>query len=245
VRIRTELFIAVMLVFIGSFSSVARADDLTLSYTFTGHGGVSQPIAGFSSAPFLFVDNTGGVSNSVLFAYGIPDVFGGFTTGSVILSSPFELSADESINVTTSFLSLDGPHYDWGAVYLLSNDLLAATLYTVSAGGSNQDFQGNEVTLGGIAYGPYRTVSGAGGLCTQLIPDVCALGGSTPWVTSSDTPGAGEYQLLFVSYNTIDVALPSALAIQSVTTPEPATVVLLAIGFVVLLGFAECKRFIS
>src|SRR6266850_3835657 len=47
---------------------------LDLSYTVAGFGGVSQPVAGFSTAPFPWIDWTGNVPGSEFTSYGFNPV---------------------------------------------------------------------------------------------------------------------------------------------------------------------------
>jgi hypothetical protein len=200
---------------------------MNIGLTLSGHGGVSPAVPGFSDHDFWFLDNTGGVPFSTLNQYGLTDcgLAGGCTSGSFALSSPFSLNASQTLKVKLSFLSADAPHYDAGMCYLLANGQVRALLFSASGvpDGVNvinvvpvspgvtltpsvASFQGNQVTLGGLGYGPQR-LNRATGL---QIP-----GGSTQWVTTSCAPGAGEYQLLFVAYNTVDDVIQSALAIRS------------------------------
>ncbi len=207
---------------------------MSTNLTLTGHGGISGPIRGFSASPCWFVDNTGGIPFSQLAQYNLaepPHIFGG-NTGSFLLSSPFHLKQHETLHISLTFLTLEFPHYDFGAAYLLSNNKVVATLYSAWGGPEGVSvlnsvpitpgvtlnpagalFQGNQVILGGITYGPDRFQSG--------VPGPHVPGGSLPWVTSSYTPGEGDYQLLFIAYNTVDNAGgATALAIGSIQPKE-------------------------
>lgn len=220
--------------------SVALSSELdlgALSYTVFGDGGISQPIAGFSNTPFLFLNATGNQTMSNMEAYGVT-VPSNTTLGSILVSSAFTLTAAQSISVTINFLSNDAPIYDFGGAYLVSNGALVSTLYYVTpepqvsaSPGVIQTpdsitFQGDQITLGDVTYGPSRLcVVGDSGCDTGT-----TIGGSTDWVTSSYAPGAGTYQLLFAAFNTGEPIAPSGLAIQSVAVPEPDGLLLIFIG---------------
>jgi hypothetical protein len=205
---------------------------MSLGITVSGHGGVSPAVGGFINHAFWFLDNTGGVPFSKLAPFGLTDptfngvLTGGCTVGSFALSSAFVLSAGQALKVALSFLTDDAPHYDTGMCFLLANGQVRALMFSAYGGPAGTNvinvvpvsagvtltpavaaFQGNQVTLGGLGYGPQRLDRATG----QQIP-----GGSTPWVTASYTPGAGDYQLLFIAYNTVDDVIQSALAIGPV-----------------------------
>jgi hypothetical protein len=205
---------------------------MSLGIALTGNGGVTPAVPGFINHAFWYLDNTGGVPFSKLAPYGLTDptfngvLTGGCTVGSLALSSSFALSTGQTLKVALSFLTADAPHYDTGMCFLLANGQVQAIMFSGYGGSEGQNainvvpvsagvtltpaiayFQSNHVTLlGGGGYGPTRLDRSSG----LQIP-----GGSTPWVTASYAPGAGDYQLLFIAYNTVDDVIPSALAIAS------------------------------
>src|SRR5437016_3829255 len=103
--------------------------------TVTGTGGVSPAVAGFSSSPFEWIDNTGGVTASTLssvFGYNIFQSGPGEPgTGSFLLSNPFTVSAGSTINVSFSVFTaqyIGSSFNELGFAVLLQNSQLVAVL---------------------------------------------------------------------------------------------------------------------
>lgn len=200
-----------------------------LGLTLSGHGGISPAIAGFCDHEFFFLDNGGNIPFAALAPYGVTNcgMTGGCTTGSFAVSTQLQLAANQLLEVTLGFLTIDAPHYDAGQCYLVSQGQQIALLFSVWAGPQSQNvihivpvsagvtlappsatFLGNTVPLGGLTYGPQRRDQATG----QMIP-----GGSIPWITASYAPAhSGDYQLLFAMYNTQGNSTNSALTLSSI-----------------------------
>lgn len=237
----------------------AWADPLSLSYAVMGTGGTSQPIAGFSGSSFEWANNTGTVAGSVLTAYGfdplqtIPGVTADYwinndIRGSLLLSSTFSLNGTQTLDVTTMGLTLEGQDYvQIEFALLLENSQVAAVLtntrpdgidvfgdigvtpsYTAPSAGVNTVSQTGTLssiaTIGGVDYG------------RDALPGDCGENCYTE-ISSSYTPNAGQYQLLFGSF-TSDGSnnRPGAVIVQSVSVPEEGTLPdLLVLGFMAVL----------
>ena len=271
------LRIAFLVVILASAPLTASA-GLIDSYTVIGNGAASSSISGLTDEPFWWIDYTGGAGFLDLESYGFypaPAVgdpssawYGANASGSLLLSSPFDLADGESLTVEMALITekrdrwnIDG---DVGFALLLEEGVLRAVLansrpdgnlsiYTslshpadlwltpTSPGVTASTTVGDaiEMTLGDGRYGQRLDTS----YCvTECIRDI----------TSTFSPGAGSYQLLFGMYNvsgeideerrsallvkSVTVAEPSALA---VTVAEPSTLVLL---FLATIGLCRLQR---
>jgi hypothetical protein len=208
-----------------SVSLFAKADVLDLSYSVIGDGGFSQPVAGLSDVPFWWADNTGNVSAAYVqstYGYSVVDAHPSRNPdlGSLLVSSPFEVGAGQTLSFDVTWVSNEyQPPFDTAFALLLQGSSVVAVLYEAETG--SNPMLGDSVSLGGIQYGP---CNGFG--CT--FPT-----GSTAPVTSSYSPGAGTFQLVFGVFDTIDPHpvtdnpprpvdfSATAIALGSVRVPEP------------------------
>jgi hypothetical protein len=221
----------------------------------SGNGGLSGPLAPLSSQPFWWIDTTG-TANPGLPSYGfnplVPEAEGLILdpsqwTGSTLLSNAFNLNAGDTLSVTSEVFTNASTRGDLAifdeigfAILLQNSNVVSANLFETRSDGAQfitdfhsrtpgtslappspgvtqtfvtGDFITPSVTLGGITYGPPSNIAD------------CLFNCSTQ-VTSSFTPGAGTYQLLFGAIMpTSDVSpvetTSTALAVQSVSVPEP------------------------
>jgi len=203
---------------------------MNITFTVNGSGGTSGPIAGFANHGFCFIDDGGNVPFDALAPYGI--TASGFpgqaSTGSYAISSSIHLTTHHPLQIAFSYLTNTAPHYDYGACYLVKNGHAnPQPLFSPYDGEPNQDllnlippaagvtlspssvaFLSNTVLLNGVTYGPQRRDEAL----DQFLP-----GGSIPWVTSSYTVAAdGDYQLLFLVWNSQSPARLAALAVSSI-----------------------------
>jgi hypothetical protein len=204
------------------------ADSLPAGWTLSvgGVGGTSTAVANLGPTQgiaFGFIDTTGTTDTSFT---GVA----GAVSGSTLTSPAFTIGAGQTLRLDLDFLTNDGGDgfEDFAFVQLFSvgSSVPVAMLYTANTtdpgaqavpavGGPGPVSPGVTLTpgtavfdgqftglLGGIPYGPDSANGGPGG--------------STGWVTSSYTPGAGSYELLFVVSDVGDSGVPSALAIDSI-----------------------------
>jgi PEP-CTERM motif-containing protein len=234
-----------------------------ITFAVTGHGGYSEPIAGFNETPFWWADNSGGVPSSAFAASGfllLPELeaagFHDAGIGSLLLSSPFTMQQDEVLTVSVRIVSALNTTFkpdNVGFAVLLEDGALRAVLAESNPQGNG--YWSNEFFSPGPRSVPFPLPS-SGVTTAQVTSDHIALtlGGSiyglqpqpdtvascrshcVTDVTSIHAPGAGTYQLLFGAYNLVDgIGLtPAAIAVTEVTVPEPGTLVLLVIGAAVL-----------
>src|SRR5262245_2381445 len=94
-----------------SIPVLASATPLDLTYSVMGAGGRSGPQAGFSDTSFWWIDTTGGLAPSAVTSFGF-DPFPAFARtigafefsgdGSLLLSSPFSLDSQDTLEVSLS-----------------------------------------------------------------------------------------------------------------------------------------------
>lgn len=254
-------------VLVFGLTGFASADDLSLGYTVMGTGGLSAPATGFSNSPFWWADTSGNVAESTLANYGFTPFtlpFGqnpGYdsVTGSLLLSSLFNMVAGQTLSVTTTAItnqSQDSKQLDFAL--LLQNNQLVAVLSDISPDGSRGfgDFgTGQKAPANaGVTNTVLNSSSGAVGTPFTLgssqyngaPTNPGSLNTSTETV-STYTPGAGTYQLLFGAfYQPTNGPSQSAIAVQSVSMPEEGTrmdVFISGIAFMMLglLGWCSFK----
>ena len=121
---------------------------LGLPASVSGYGGLSQPIAGFSTEPFAWIDWIGDVPGSVLMSQGFNPVLPGpgfaykpsvsEAGGSLLLSSPFNINAGSTLTVTTSVFTAIRPNLDnIGFALLLQDSSLKTILSNVRSDNIN------------------------------------------------------------------------------------------------------------
>jgi hypothetical protein len=174
------------------------------------------------------------------------------------VSTSFSLVEGESINVNMELFTNLPPSLGgntslstaYGFALLLKNSVMMANLYTIRPNGLDYTYdefgrqpsttfaapspgvtvatsKGGpvDVTLGGFYYGPH----------TPPTPADCLQSCSTE-ITSSYTPGAGTYELLFGTFGPTSSTYRESLAVQSVSVPEPTSDswLTMAIGFIAI-----------
>ena len=209
---------------------------LDFCYTVTGRGG--QAFTGARPRPqaFFWLDNTGGVPASVLATYGFNlfpggnDVWIVSSSGSLLLSCPFQLSAGQRLTVkVTAITAHSYPFEDTAFAILLKNSQVQADLFALRPDGINHvgdlgPVPGTVfpppspgVTTTPVIGGPVKVVLGGIQYGNVVDPGDCSHNCSTE-VTMADVPGAGTYQLLFGMF-VIDgqpnLAKPAALMVKS------------------------------
>jgi len=227
----------------------------TFADTVSGTGGTSPAVSGFSGSSFEWIDNTGGVDASTLSSLFGYNVFqsgpGEPGSGSLLLSNPFTVGATSTLNVSFSIFTAEniGSSFnELGFAVLLQNSQLVAILGASRPDGINHigDF-GDFPTVtfqapsGGVTTTSHTHLNGSdlpvmtlGSQQYGTLVDAsnCFLNCLTD-VTSSYTPGAGTYQILYGSF-VYDGANHNAagLAVKAVSVPEPTP---LELAFVTLL----------
>jgi hypothetical protein len=227
--------------------------------TVIGTGGVSPAVTGFSSTAFEWVDNTGGVNASVLssvYGYNVFATGGATGAGSLLLSNPFTVNGTSTLDVNISLFTAEnvGSSFnELGFVVLLQNSQMVAILAASRPDGINHDGDFGDmpgttylgpsagvtttlnthfnlsdlpvITLGSQQYGTLVDGSSCGDNCLTDI-------------NSMYTPGAGTYQLLYGSFYMGTGPNPNAaaVAVKSVTVPEPAMPFELAVTGLMLIA---------
>lgn len=253
----------------------ALASALDLTYSVQGFGGTSQPQGPFTDS-FPWIDWTGGVPGSELTSYGFNPVLPGtdvqyhpdFAGGSLLLSSPFMVDGASTLTVTTALLTSFSPYEptDVGFTLLVREGANPTVLSNLRQNGDTTFFtyfQGGETpwnvfTPSSDGVTTTYTTDGPTALTGMVLGDReygrilrtgdCSADCLTT-VTSTVTPGAGTYQLLFGVYDLFKASDrrfeegrrmdPSiALAVKGVAVPEPSSLVFLvmSLGAVFLVG---------
>ncbi len=241
---RKAIFLVVVLVL--ATASVAVGDSID-GFTVIGNGGLSSAVAGVSSNSFWWA-GTGAsteVNGSILRSYDFDPLSGSFRgvtpppfaenglySGSLLLSNSFTVNGSQAISLTYGALS--GAPFAFGnfAFALLLNDSqVAAVLGVVSP--MNLHSTSDEPFLGTIFTSPSPGVQLNVDFQTQAYPAGFQLGSSSygcfgdsagpcqSEFTSTYTPGAGTYQLLFGDFGNANA--PTAVAVKSVRVPEERT----------------------
>lgn len=238
-----------------AFAYAPAASAATITFTAIGSGGQSGPVAGFSDSSFWWADTTGGVSGAALSAYGFnpvtPSPGGGVwgvdygAPGSYLLSSEFDLVANESLTIDLSVMTSHSSAWDdIGFAVLVQDSTVRAVLANTRPDGINHigDFGSIPgTTLTPVSQGVASTVSTGDFLMPAVIgtgtygqvtgPGDCFSGRCVTNITSSITPGAGTYQLIVGSFGPSGPYTgPSAVAVKAVNTPEPGTLILIGLG---------------
>jgi hypothetical protein len=236
---------------------------------------VGDPYFAYIATNMSGSPQNGGISTGVPMGFtNVP----GATFGSTLTSAPFTVAAGGALQVDFGFLTNDGDTFSdfaYAELRQAGTSNVVATLFNADTTGTdtspssnaspafNPDvlalhgisagvtvasalFDGVQTgNVGGIMYGPSKypddptTPGGAAG-----------PGGFTGWVTASYTPGAGNYQLFFVTSNLLDDVYPSALVIGDVrgasfsqVVPEPSSLTMAVVGLLgVLWSYRRQKR---
>jgi hypothetical protein len=254
------VFVAALTAYSLAFPAAACADPI--AYGISGRGGVSGPQAGVSDRQFAWIDSTGNVPGTTVAGtrfYPLPDLPFLFAPevarGSLLKSSSFTIQDGDVLSLTMGLVTGDDPRlfaaFDVGFALLLESGTVRAVLANLRPNG--RDSVGDQVpappsrlvpvtpgvemtsttggalplTLGGTTYGQASAFGDCFGACNTFL-------------TSTFTPGAGTYQLLFGIFTLTndpappgDPGRPSALMVTSVNVrgvPEPATLAMLGLG---------------
>lgn len=229
-----------------SMSGSVWADSFPLTYTATGTGGLSQPVAGISNSSFWWANNSGTIPGSVLSSYGFSlltdpsrnDQF----SGSLLLSSSFTLNDGDTLNVAATALQADffaWPSDTFGV--LLQGSQVDAVLFNVRPDGipcvdgayGCGPTPGNTAPSPGVTTSTTRSsltnIAVVGGVDYGAVTDASRCGYNCQLnIASSYAPGAGTYQLLFGSvywsgaYGWGDYH-PTAVVVENVSVPEPSS----------------------
>jgi hypothetical protein len=215
-----------------------------MDYTVTGYGGLSPKVCGVSHHPFWWAAaNTPGanLSGSVLRGYGFDPLAGAvrgvipapyltinlYTTGSLLLSTPFTVSGTQKL--TVAFGSLAVQKFAWDNFQfatLVQNSQVVAILGLSCpmslTGTAEQPFLGTNFTplTAGVQSTAASLLAAYHGSfqlgCIQY--DQCSGDKAGPCqddVVSTYTPAAGTYQLLLGSFSQGRNG-PVAVAVKSV-----------------------------
>ncbi len=258
-------------IFLCVFVSVASADNLSYTVTGSGGlspavPGVSQNSFWWaaSNTPYSTVPG------SVLTSYGFDPLSGtspsGFTpapyaenglyTGSLLLSTPFTVDGAQGLTLTWGEVTAEG--FDYGNfefAVLLQNSQTVAILGLVApvVPGSTSDEMEPGTILTPVSSGVQVTTNyyNAGYPGTfqlgstefeESTTQSCDESPCQGLFTSSYTPAAGSYQLLFGSFSNGN-NFPAAVTVESASVPEGSSLSYVVIGFLLILLLRLCTDF--
>jgi hypothetical protein len=255
-----KTFSFLWMIFVLASADVASADGL--NYAVTGIGGLSPAVAGVSGNSFWWAGSSmpgATVSGSVLTNYGFdpmsgvgrngtapaPYVSNNDYTGSLLLSTPFTVNGNQGLTVT--FGTLGTHSFPWGNVEfatLVQNSQVVAVLGLadgMSITQTEEDGYAPGTVFEPLTSGAQMTVDymfGAYPAPFQLGSTQFGCSGNLAGpcqneFTSTYTPTAGTYQLLFGSFAKDNN--PVAIAVKSVAVPEEGSLTYLALGFATIL----------
>jgi hypothetical protein len=245
-----------------AFAGMASADNLT--YSVIGYGGFSSPVTQVSQNGFWWAasdtPNNSTVSGSVLTSYGFDPLSGSFNgvtpapfshndlyNGSLLLSSPFTVNGSQGL--TVNFGEVTARSFDYGNfefAVLLQNSQTVAIIGLVApmnlVSPEDEPFLGNVFTplssgaqMTSVYYhAGYSGTFQLGNTQFGGISPNCDSGPCEGLFTSTYTPNAGTYQLLFGSFGNGN-NFPSAVTVQSVNVPENSSLVFVIFGIVAIL----------
>ena len=252
----TSLFLLAL-----GLSATIAASSIPAGWTCTGNCGSSGadgvvPLSPAGNPAYDWISTNGGILGVGSLA-GVTgsDGRGTATNGSTLQTNLFSASAGSLLNFNFNYTTSDGAivsDYAWAELFnsAMAPVAVLATARTTPGGntipGSNMPVPAGTLTPSMVPIQPGLTMWSPLGSSSGACFVGPALGcGTTGWVSSSFTIGsAGDYCLLFGVTNWDDEFFDSGLAIDAVTldgkpitaqTPEPASLLLLAIGAVPLL----------
>jgi len=249
-----------VLALLASFPSAASADTCVGNCGTAGVDGV-VPLSPTGNSSYQWVSTNLGLSGVGILPTG---ALGEETNGSTLASSLFSATAGDALSFYFNYTSSDCEEfadYAWAGLFN-SSHTLQALLFTARTTQSGNAVPGFGVPLPVATLTPSTVVINAGqttwsplgsssGTCFIAVGQGC---GSTGWVLSDYTiPTAGDYYLQVGVVNWSDEAFDSGLALDGVsiggvpigpptpptTTPEPASLAMLACG---LLGIGAFRR---
>ena len=254
-------------IFILALADGAVADNL--SFTVAGYGGLSPAENGVSDNSFWWAaTNTPGaaVPGSALTNYGFDPLSGvlrGNTpapyasndlyTGSLLLSTPFTVSGTQGLTVIFGDLAVQKFAWDdFTFAALVQNSQVVSILGLDSpmsiSGTAEQAYLGT--VFAPLSPGVQMTVDyqhGAypnGFQLGNIQYNQCSADQAGPCqteLTSTYTPAAGTYQLLFGAFGQGRNG-PVAVAVKSVTVSEEKSIIYLLVGLLIGCVFLLCRK---
>lgn len=246
------------LVTVGSLSFPALATSAPLTFAVSGDGGLSGPVANFHAGAFWWADITGGVSSHTYDASGfnlLPSLgvidprFSQERFGSTLLSSPIAVQEGEALSLSMRVFA--GLHHaamidSVGFAVLLKDSFLHSVLAVVRPDGSHlcpidtcptvalrREYappSPGVVTTETIGLAPHFTLGGD--TYNDPTGDTTFMGPFLTDITSTVTPGAGTYQLLFGAFHIAPNQSHVGVAVTEVTVPEVNLLTLVGLGLV-------------
>jgi hypothetical protein len=235
-----------------------------ITFTVTGHGGLSNPVADFQDEAFWWADASARVSTATYASTGFsiaPQPAGSTRTlnegeGSLLLSSAFTVQDGEELSFSMDVFAglLFVFEVDTvGFAVLLEDSQLHSILAVVRPDGQRTG------TIDGLNTTHHDFAPPTPGVVTTMTTDFSpatfTLGGQTyntvlegqdqtcciTTVHSTLTPGAGTYQLLIGAFSFNTQGDVMGVAVTQVTVPEVNLTALLALGFVAII-FTRRRR---
>jgi PEP-CTERM motif len=244
-----------LLLLMASLASPAFADTCVGNCGTLGANGV-VPLSPTGNSSYQFVSTNLGLNGVGALPTG---ALGSETNGSTFTTSLFSAAAGDPLNFYFNYTSSDGAgfaDYAWAGLFDSSNGLVAL-LFTARTTPSGDAVPGFGVPLPVATLTPstvaindgattWSPLGGSSGACFDGVGQGC---GSTGWVLSNYTiANSGSYFLEVGVVNWIDTEFDSGLALDGITvagapieppttTPEPASIVMLASGMVAAGAF--------
>jgi hypothetical protein len=258
-RIKVSLVLGLGVALLSGLSGIASATGIIpAGWTCNGACGSDGadgvvPLSPLGTSQYQFVTTTGGIFGVGALPTG---AVGGETNGSTLATTVFSAKAGDALNFFFDYTTSDGSgfaDYAWAELFK-SDGTPSALLFTARTEASGSIVPGSGLPAPAATLNPasvpimanLTTWSPLGQWSGQCFKIGC---GTTGWVNSNFIiPVAGNYFLEVGVVNALDDQFDSGLAMDGVTvagvpitTPEPASLLLMGTGLLSLCGIVRRK----